>query len=71
MERNIDKVDLKAAIKYGKRTECLNLQGKPNGRFEYDFQDMIFVTDEKGHEITVYTKSMPLVKYQINDSMKF
>eukprot|EP00111_Clytia_hemisphaerica_P010941 TCONS_00032060-protein len=67
-ERCIEKKDLQAAVKYGKKEMCRRFDkaGRPLIRFKYTFADVVYITDESStREITSYVLPIPLDKVDV------
>ena len=70
VERAIDKRDLQAAIKHGKKE--LNIRHKPDGtlsyRWKYTFADVVYITDSSStFEITSWVVPLPLETVSFSD----
>lgn len=74
-ERDIDKRDLQAAIKYGSNEMtfckickiCKNGHRKRELRWKYTFAEVVYITDETStNEITSWTFPLPLQKAPID-----
>jgi hypothetical protein len=72
-ERNIDKKDLQAAIKYGTKERSLCKNGHRAGevRWKYTFAEVVYITDETSTiEVTSWTFPLPLEKAPLDSRMK-
>ncbi len=66
IQRNISKRELKAAVKYGKKTK-----GIPHPKYGewwiYEYADVTYITNSTSTiEITSWAKELPLQKYNIS-----
>jgi hypothetical protein len=71
-ERDIDKRDLQAAIKYGSKemTFCRSGHQKGDLRWKYTFAEVVYITDKTStNEITSWTFPLPLQKAPLDSKM--